>query len=45
LIIDPPDGKIPPYTPEGQRRLDAQNYALLNPLPEDRKDSRTTSDA
>ena len=24
LIIDPPDGRLPPYTPEGQRRADAQ---------------------
>ena len=23
LIIDPPDGRIPPYTPEAQQRLDA----------------------
>ena len=24
LIVDPPDGKMPPYTPEGQKRWDAQ---------------------
>ena len=24
LIVDPPDGRLPPYTPEGQRRADAQ---------------------
>jgi hypothetical protein len=23
LVVDPPDGKIPPYTPEGQKRMDA----------------------
>ena len=26
LIVDPPDGKIPPLTPEGQRRLDADRW-------------------
>lgn len=33
LIVDPPDGKLPPYTPEGQRRLDALMAAtlMLNP--------------
>ena len=24
LIVDPPDGKLPAYTPEGQKRWDAQ---------------------
>jgi hypothetical protein len=27
LIIDPPDGRIPPLTPEGQRRVDARAWA------------------
>src|SRR5262245_26099053 len=27
LIVDPPDGKIPPLTPEGQKRLTATNQA------------------
>jgi hypothetical protein len=29
LIVDPPDGKIPPYTPEGQRRQAAAVAATL----------------
>ena len=29
LIIDPPDGRLPPYTPEGARRRDAATAALL----------------
>ena len=24
LVIDPPDGRIPPYTPEGKKRIDAR---------------------
>ena len=44
LIVDPPDGRLPPYTPEGQRRADAQREINLeeqrgHPLadgPEDR---------
>ena len=44
LIIDPPDGRLPAYTPEGQRRADAQRQINLeeqrgHPLadgPEDR---------
>ena len=27
LIVDPPDGRIPPLTPDAQRRLDAQTAA------------------
>jgi hypothetical protein len=29
LIIDPPDGRIPAYTPEGKRRVDAAAEAAL----------------
>jgi hypothetical protein len=29
LIVDPPDGRIPPYTPEGQRRQRALVAATL----------------
>jgi hypothetical protein len=39
LIIDPPDGRIPPLTPEAQKRVDArQNDEALRPAdgPEDR---------
>ena len=38
LIVDPPDGKIPPMTPEGQKRVDARRAARLRPAqgPEDR---------
>lgn len=36
LIIDPPDGRIPPFTPEGRKRRDAQMAAARNPSgPED----------
>jgi hypothetical protein len=28
LIVDPPDGKLPPYTPEGQRRRSALGAAI-----------------
>jgi hypothetical protein len=28
LIVDPPDGKLPPYTPEGQRRGSALRAAI-----------------
>ena len=27
LVIDPPDGRVPPYTPEGQKRLAQMNAA------------------
>jgi len=39
LIVDPPDGRIPAFTPEAQRRVDARReYAPLHPAdgPEDR---------
>ncbi len=39
LIIDPPDGRIPPLTAEGERRRDArENYRRLHPAdgPENR---------
>jgi hypothetical protein len=34
LIIDPTDGRLPAYTPEGQQRVEAENRALLNRTPE-----------
>jgi hypothetical protein len=39
LIVDPPDGRVPPLTPEGQKRVAAaRNEARLHPSdgPEDR---------
>jgi hypothetical protein len=38
LVIDPPDGKIPPLTPQGQKKVDARTVALRRPAagPEDR---------
>jgi hypothetical protein len=39
LIIDPPDGRVPPLTPEAQKRVDAERaYASIHPAdgPEDR---------
>src|SRR5579871_127944 len=38
LITDPPDGKMPPMTPEGQKRRDAMFVAMRRPAegPEDR---------
>lgn len=39
LIVDPPDGKVPPLTPEAQRRVDADRaYTREHPAdgPEDR---------
>ena len=39
LIVDPPDGRVPPLTPEAQNKLDAARaYAKLHPAdgPEDR---------
>jgi hypothetical protein len=30
MIVDPPDGRIPPYTPEGQKRYDANLAARLD---------------
>src|SRR5262249_37876935 len=38
LIVDPPDGRIPPLTPEGQKRADARAAARQRPAvgPEDR---------
>jgi hypothetical protein len=38
LIVDPPDGRLPPLTPEGQRRADAHRAQLrrLAEGPEDR---------
>jgi hypothetical protein len=27
LIVDPPDGRLPPFTPDGQKRVDAQAEA------------------
>lgn len=39
LIVDPPDGRVPPLTPEAQKKVDAaREYAKLHPAdgPEDR---------
>jgi hypothetical protein len=38
LITDPPDGRLPPMTPQGQKRRDAANAARQRPAqgPEDR---------
>ena len=38
LVVDPPDGRIPPLTPEGQKRADARSAARRRPAdgPEDR---------
>jgi hypothetical protein len=38
LIVDPPDGKLPPLTPEGQKRTQARSAASNRPAwgPEDR---------
>jgi len=38
LIVDPPDGRIPPLTPEGKKRADARAAILRGPAagPEDR---------
>jgi hypothetical protein len=39
IIVDPPDGRVPPLTPEGQRKADADRvYARAHPAdgPEDR---------
>ena len=38
LVVDPPDGRIPPLTPEGQQRVDARSAARRRPAdgPEDR---------
>lgn len=36
LIVDPPDGRIPPFTPEGRKRRDAQSAGSRDPSgPED----------
>src|SRR5712692_4304414 len=38
LIVDPPDGRIPPLTPEAQKRADARAAVMRRPAagPEDR---------
>ena len=39
LIVDPPDGRVPPLTPDAQKKVDAaREYASLHPAdgPEDR---------
>src|SRR5580658_7313363 len=33
LIVDPPDGRLPPYTPEGQRRRNALGAAINKQTP------------
>jgi hypothetical protein len=48
LIVDPPDGRIPPLTPEGQKRVAAFRRNLENesggPGPSDNPESRPKSD-
>ena len=39
LIIDPPDGRIPPLTPEGQARIDAEAAARSTRGPRDSPDT------
>ena len=39
LIIDPPDGRIPPFTPEGQARIDAEAAARSTRGPRDSPDT------
>ncbi len=39
LIIDPPDGRIPPLTPEGQARIDAEATARSTRGPRDSPDT------
>jgi hypothetical protein len=41
LIVDPPDGKIPPYTPEGQVRRAAGAKAINMRTPPDRPEDMT----
>ena len=38
LVVDPPDGRVPPLTPEGQKRADARSAVRQRPAagPEDR---------
>ena len=42
LIVDPPDGKIPPYTPEGQRRRAAGAAATNMRTPPNNAQEMTT---
>jgi hypothetical protein len=39
LIIDPPDGRIPPFTPEAQKRLEAERVDRSKRGPADSPDS------
>ncbi len=39
LIIDPPDGRIPPLTPEGQARIDAESAERSTRGPRDSPDT------
>ncbi len=32
-VVDPPDGRVPPLTPEGQARLEARNKLMRDPVP------------
>jgi len=46
LIVDPPDGRLPPYTPEAQKRLAARNEARrkLGPEPADGPEDRNLAE-
>src|ERR1700732_4064718 len=46
LIIDPPDGRLPPYTPEAQRRLAvrAENRRKQGPDPADGPEDRNLAE-
>jgi hypothetical protein len=41
LIVDPPDGKVPPLTAEGQQRLDARRAAARSHGPADSYENRS----
>jgi hypothetical protein len=38
LVVDPVDGRVPPWTPDGQRRWDAQRQQILSVHPDGPED-------